>query len=85
MSMALLLWTYRSACGTRVGISALVALGWMLAACGAVFSSYGVFTGLIREPVAMRLVVAVWAFAFYVAAYLALIYVLSLVFHCPPS
>lgn len=73
-----------TACGALVGRWPLLVWG-LLAGSGAIFAACGLFVALRRESVLLRSAVTLWAGAFYIAAFLALNYILSLFIHCPPN
>jgi len=73
-----------SACGTVIDRSPLLAAA-LIAGCGSLRAAGGTFVALGQQSVLIRSVVALWALAFYLAALLALNYVLSLFLHCAPS
>jgi predicted membrane channel-forming protein YqfA (hemolysin III family) len=57
----------------------------IVAGSGSLLAARGLFVALRRHAILMRSVVALWAVTFYVAALLALVYVVSLFLHCPPN
>jgi hypothetical protein len=84
VSTAILVWGTLSACGAVVDRSLLVAAG-LIAGVGSIFAASSHFVALNRESLLIRVIVGLWAIAFYIGAFLMLNYILSLFFHCPPN
>lgn len=84
VSTAIHFWASLAACGAVVDRSPLLAAA-LVAGSGSLLAARGLFGALGRHAILVRSIVALWAVTFYVAALLALNYILSLFLHCPPS